>query len=366
MTFLRIFLPLVTLRPQPSENGHSVGVKFHEAEKPLPRYVVFYPIKPQEKPQTTSWVPYGDSRYVTEFAKNIGLPQCFLGHLNKAKIEACEGGQALEESERRYVVFSHGLHGHQTMYSTMAMEFASRGYHVVCPEHTDGSASFTIDSNGTPVCFTPVTGMSTAQQLDYRYKQLTHRTQEMLQVLEHATPDASEIVLAGHSFGGCTALNALCELSIQKFSEHKDENHKVLLEKFKKVQHTMIFDLWPFALTGRDGMQKLESMKSIAKNSPYLKHNIPHTTLLNSEDWDDWDEVQKWASNTFFQDVNLFPEFFQRDFFPYTDHYSISDMGLFTPIFGRKKKPYGIAGRRHIREWVHDCVDFCKTEFKVV
>ena len=365
LAFCRICLPWPVIHPIPAEDCHPVGVKFFEASGVLPRYALYYPTMPQEKPERFSWVPYDDSRYVTEFAKNMNLPAIALGHLSKVKIQASRGGQALKENAHRYILFSHGLHGHQTMYSTMAMELASRGYHVLCPEHTDGSATFTVDEKSNPIHFTPVTGMSVSEQLTYRYKQLGHRTDEFLAILKHATPNAADIVLAGHSFGGCTALNALCELSIYKTEKSKDAIAKPLVEKFSKVRHTMLFDLWPFAMTGHEGVQKIKKLKNAGANSPPMKHSIPHVTFLNSEDWDDWDEFTQWSKDMFFSDTRV-TAFFETDFFPYTDHYSISDMGLFTPLIGRKKIPHGMSGAKHMSEWARDFVDICKADFEVV
>lgn len=49
------------------------------------------------------------------------------------------------------LLFSHGMGGSQTMYSIICTEMASKGFLVVVPEHMDGSASCTIQCDGSPL-----------------------------------------------------------------------------------------------------------------------------------------------------------------------------------------------------------------------
>ena len=327
-----------------------VGVRFFDSTSSLPRYAHFYPTAHPGVPSPIPWAPYGDVRYITEFARNLGVPLFFLRHLGGVTIEAAQDAPPLPEDEHKYIVFSHGLHGHQTMYTSLAMEWASNGYHVLCAEHTDGSAAFTIDHTGKPIEFADVIGMTVPAQLEFRFQQLSRRTDEMIRLVHSATPRAKEIVLTGHSFGGCTALNALCELVIQKTEKKVSDENRILVEKYAKIQSVILLDLWPFAITHPTGQQRLETLKNYALESPFRRRNTPVVLLYNSEDWSEWEEYNRWARETFFQHDRLAPEFFTTMFQSYTDHYSISDMGLLTPYLRRKKIPYGRHGEKHIRQ----------------
>ncbi|CAK4082704.1 unnamed protein product [Aphanomyces euteiches] len=124
------------------------------------------------------------------------------------------------------VVFSHGLGGSLEMYSSFAQSLASEGFIVVSLNHSDGSGA--VFRNLDNVTYTyydrpPASYAADWTGLGYQYrnKQLKQRVQHVRDVVDAIIAlqnDASsvfyqqinidKIAVAGHSFGGATALTA--------------------------------------------------------------------------------------------------------------------------------------------------------------
>ncbi|XP_052823254.1 platelet-activating factor acetylhydrolase isoform X2 [Octopus bimaculoides] len=152
------------------------------------------------------------------------------------------------------VIFSHGLGGMRTTYSTICIDLASHGFIVVAVEHRDGSASATyylnecslFDEEGSNIDKSDSIGRVFEEEWkmyeqhnrdDFvlRNKQVKIRQQECIQALEllHKLNngetisnlldtnmssdlfkehlDLSNVCIAGHSFGGATTIMVLAK-----------------------------------------------------------------------------------------------------------------------------------------------------------
>ena len=131
------------------------------------------------------------------------------------------------------VIFSHGLAGIRTTYSTICTEMASQGYAVVAIEHRDGSASMTISRDGVVKPYKYINA-EVEDEMGIRKEQLNHRCKEvdvaircierlnegleLTNLYTHGKREVNslahlkgrftmeEIHLMGHSFGAATML----------------------------------------------------------------------------------------------------------------------------------------------------------------
>ena len=135
------------------------------------------------------------------------------------------------------VIFSHGLGAMRTTYSILLTELASQGYFVAAVEHKDGSASATLNSDGTWTYERKIQ----PQEDEYaiRNSQLNQRAEEcrsvyhLLHQLSNTSSSLSQwqllvpsdqfqrsigkanldmtngCFISGHSFGGVTALKTI-------------------------------------------------------------------------------------------------------------------------------------------------------------
>lgn len=123
----------------------------------------------------------------------------------------------------RPIVFSHGLTAHTVNYSLLMIDLASHGYLVIQPNHLDKSCLGTKTKDGQPVVYTK----AEFYEKELRTKQCNTRIEEIQAVVQEIvqiTPemhcqifgplfpnvqiDNSQLILAGHSFGGITAFMA--------------------------------------------------------------------------------------------------------------------------------------------------------------
>lgn len=222
------------------------------------------------------WLP----RPVLTYAKGIGaflrLPEAarwflpVLGAVRGGWLEASAGDPPLplppagatsslgKPDRLPLVVFSHGIGGSQTMYSGWCVELASRGYVVVAVEHSDASASATLVAPGRQDG--PLFYQFPDKQLiggdrgySWRHGQQELRVEQLLGAAEHmlheaatdsSSPlhgrlDSGNVFVAGHSFGGATAVAA----SARAASTHVGVNG---------FRAAVILDGWLWPLCGDD------------------------------------------------------------------------------------------------------------------
>lgn len=215
---------------------------------------IYYPTKIsneiEDEKLNGTWLP--SSHYFPGYGYFLRLPVLVssgIGRLlaSNVRIRAKEASPLISiadsgKEKLPVIIFSHGLAGIRTTYSTICCEIASRGVIVLALEHRDGSASMTIDRKGKvyPYQFGPSGSSLPMVDYEYRAAQLRHRlkeiksTTEFINSLDQAGDFASiilsstslpetlkqfkgrllteRLILMGHSFGGGTCLAAAQEL----------------------------------------------------------------------------------------------------------------------------------------------------------
>lgn len=162
------------------------------------------------------------------------------------------------------VIFSHGMGAMRTTYSLLCSELASNGFFVAAIEHKDGSASATINIDGTWTYERKID--SHENEYEVRNAQVTQRvtecekTYDLLNRLALAAsrgeedlgdlhePPGKEFLdslkyldmddkcyISGHSFGGATGLKAL----------YTSKKHDDGTQMFKKA---ILYDSWLFPI----------------------------------------------------------------------------------------------------------------------
>ena len=214
---------------------------------------IYYPRKRDETDDETgnaeqfgTWLP--SSHYFPGYGFFLRLPTLVssgIGRLLAAnvRIRAKESVPLVSISETGtesfpVMIFSHGIAGIRTTYSSICCEMASRGVVVVALEHRDGSASMTIDQKGNVYPYRAGPSGLNLPMVDYEYRaaQLAHRVKEIKSTVKFldaineagdfsslilSSPGLLEtlkqfkgrllmnrIILMGHSFGGASCLAA--------------------------------------------------------------------------------------------------------------------------------------------------------------
>jgi platelet-activating factor acetylhydrolase len=197
-----------------------------------------------------SWIP--DDNYIIGIAKVL-MSFTFVIRLafwwSSGVIPVIYGGRAKVDKKLKCIVLSHGLGGHRSLYSNTCCELASRGFLVVALEHRDGSACFSYyykskeDAQNrvrTEVEYEPFAlgekhHKQRKRQVDYRAKECGKAVEFLVQLNNGMVPhnvisdvptkrqidfrledfvgklDLDSFTMAGHSFGGATALLTLSQ-----------------------------------------------------------------------------------------------------------------------------------------------------------
>ena len=195
--------------PQVTGPYEQIGCRLLRAGPTRARVKVFYPAS---APSSTV-APYcTDGRETSDgMAGLVGFRQLGLSYL-LAHLAGASSGCWLDAApasgdELPLLCYSHGFGGNMDMATYLMRQMASYGVVVAAIEHTDGTASRTIEENGQALPFSP--------RLLSREAQLRRRADELLAVAQPGALgtglpaiDRSRVFLGGHSYGGPTALLA--------------------------------------------------------------------------------------------------------------------------------------------------------------
>nr|XP_033811522.1 platelet-activating factor acetylhydrolase 2, cytoplasmic [Geotrypetes seraphini] len=210
---------------------------------------LYYPCLPHERTEQPLWIP--EYQYFRGLAEFLNLNSRWWAALINIAYGSCKvpvswnGPFKSTGSKFPLIIFSHGLGAFRTLYSSVCMEMASRGFLVAAVEHRDRSASATYfykaESLGSDCPQAPLEKewiafqkMQAGQkEFHLRNSQVHQRANECVRVLGlmrdidsgktvtnilHSgfelsalknSIDLDKVAIMGHSFGGATALLAL-------------------------------------------------------------------------------------------------------------------------------------------------------------
>lgn len=279
---------------------YNVGFRYIAADgRGLPHCSCFYPTDANVTTDDVNlprFTPLNDLRYAHGFARYARVPGFLANHQMDIKLRVAvdapvvlRNGDSFGTKANPVIIFSHGLAGHQHMYSHFAADLASMGAIVICVQHTDGSACFALTppegnrgdipvshQRGIPYEIAPADDAENG--FPFRQTQLkAKRTPELSRVIEFATGAAlrtllgvsqdSErgavpVTLIGHSFGGTTVVSTAARAAT------------VIREKIASV---VALDLWTEPLANDEFNTALQQNAS-----------LPPLLLLDSQHWERW------------------------------------------------------------------------------
>ncbi|CAM9264416.1 unnamed protein product [Chrysoparadoxa australica] len=286
--------------------------------------------------------PYVDvgGRFTRSLARCLKMPQVIWSHMSLFDMPALDGGLLhgakpcfpMSKSAGPVVLWLHGLLGGRSMYSMYAAELAANGCVVFCPEHTDGSAVLSVLPDGTEKHYetSPHKALSDEER-HWRGQQLEARVAEVGAVIDEvdllasgentqlshlaqvggaSIVDSSHVVLMGHSFGGTTAVEALCAMQPGgKLASHST-----------KLKATILLDPWTFPLSDKARALSIQLPLLIASNKSFLgEEGRAREAAL--------------AAAATAQTLRLSLE--------NSHHQNMSDAGLFSPELARRTKAVG-------------------------
>jgi len=165
------------------------------------------------------WLPHPSSAYIKALGSVYGVPAT-LSYLLlfPARFILQRTLRNAEVAPARWPValFSHGLCGMRSMYSTLCTELASQGYIVIAPEHTDGSACLAV-CNGNLLNYVSRKEAKQRNRIQHRIDELRACWNSLAFIADGKfaeSSDTSACVLLGHSFGASTVL---CAASSEPF-----------------------------------------------------------------------------------------------------------------------------------------------------
>lgn len=175
---------------------------------------VWYPI---DEPATLEPAPWVDHINKTgpALAQLAKLPDFTFSHLQLATAGFKSELDHAKITDKPILLLSHGRGAFKELNTFMALEFASQGYIVIAPDHTEG-ALLTVLQNGTEILFNPKQfgeneGLSVGDK-HQRVRELGQRwSQDLSFVLKHIQEIKPElanktVISGGHSTGGGAAI----------------------------------------------------------------------------------------------------------------------------------------------------------------
>ena len=161
------------------------------------------------------------------------IPTFLLRPFMQMKIPATKNGQLCDRFANgtesiRPIIFSHGHSSEKCLNTALYLAMAASGYLVIAINHQDETCFYTEDKDNKPM---PFVDHDLYFSLAHRKKQVKVRASEIHLIIEalrefddeikiqlfgacgiNAKIDMKELILSGHSMGGCTAIEAANQL----------------------------------------------------------------------------------------------------------------------------------------------------------
>ncbi|BFZ56885.1 hypothetical protein PYCC9005_003935 [Savitreella phatthalungensis] len=218
------------------------------------KYRVYYPTT-AEQGEHASWATPEQVRGYATFAGYPSLAptleRAFSYFLSSIRLRAIEDAPP-SPGKWPVVLFSHGLGGTDTLYSTVCGNLASHGAVVFAIEHRDHSASSTIIAGDEHVeYYSPVDQTKQEARLRARYM-LTHRNYELrllsgevLRMAHRWHLDLDRASIVGHSFGAATCVHLLDSIGRGLAYEDLDGHEHTLEEPLHlQLRAATLLDIW--------------------------------------------------------------------------------------------------------------------------
>ena len=246
---------------------------------------VFYPIKIREESdelEVADWLPHGEKSITGILALTVSLCNLVkvpfvhlqskgLKHVKSMVYKNAPLSEDFKGKAIVPIVFSHGLQSATFLYTMALRDLASHGFLVFAVNHQDGSNLHTVTRDGVDKFY----GAKEALEIrEKREPQLRRREEEMKELIndlvdpssrmdgvlgsaklpEWLSVDTNSIVVAGHSFGGTTAIRTSINLNEQ-------------------VKAVLTFDPWiyPYDEEALNGNMRV-SAPLVAVNTEYFHH----------------------------------------------------------------------------------------------
>uniref|UniRef100_A0A8C8C218 Platelet-activating factor acetylhydrolase n=1 Tax=Oncorhynchus tshawytscha TaxID=74940 RepID=A0A8C8C218_ONCTS len=224
----------------PAKGPNAVGCSDFMMDHTGTFFRLYYPCVASEDAEKPDWIPSKEYFYgLADFMNiNRGLSELIFNYLfGSFKIPAAMNAPYKQNGKCPVVVFSHGLGAFRTLYSAICAELASQGFIVAAVEHRDESAAATFFYHGKteePEEKEEESLKPGESEFPLRNKQVLQRADECIKALDILikinsgkkmenvlgtefdwmtlanSMDLCRIAVMGHSFGGATVIEALC------------------------------------------------------------------------------------------------------------------------------------------------------------
>ncbi|XP_015261889.1 PREDICTED: platelet-activating factor acetylhydrolase isoform X2 [Gekko japonicus] len=172
---------------------------------------LYYPSQNDTSCEDTVWIPKKEYYYGLCDFMNVcrTMGQFVLSRYVGPMTCPAKWDAAFKPGERYpLIIFSHGLGAFRTLYSTICIEMASRGFVVASVEHRDQSASATYYYKEKPS--PEVKGAAAELQEEWMYYRKSKPSEEDTALRrKQDSIDGHRIAVMGHSFGAATAIETL-------------------------------------------------------------------------------------------------------------------------------------------------------------
>ena len=235
-----------------SDTGFKdVMIRDKVGDRPI-RLSVFYPINKRKglkigsnRPNKPFWAPDGENT-VRGMLNNARFSSSVFNFMKYSEMDCDRDGELADEyqnSKLPVVIFSHGIRGHRNTSSGLLRELASQGFVVYSLDHNDGTAASTFDEKTNETNYYAKEDMTDMnlwkERIEVRYEEikdvLNHIHSKPKDINNNIEYDLDRIVIAGHGFGGCTAL-------LTAHRETERISHCVMLDPWLFVLHKEILD----------------------------------------------------------------------------------------------------------------------------
>lgn len=226
MTLVLFFSPSnnVPIKGKSDTGFKDVLIGDKAGDRPI-RLSVFYPTEKRKgfqvgknKPNKPFWAPDGENT-VRGMFNNAKFISNIFNFMRYSEMDCDRDGQLDEEYKGKkmpVVIFSHGIRGHRNIASGLLRELASQGFVVYSLDHNDGTGASSLDEKTNEMNYYQQEDMTDLnlwkERIEVRYEEikdvLNHIHSNPKDINNDVEYDLDKVVIAGHGFGGCTALLA--------------------------------------------------------------------------------------------------------------------------------------------------------------